>query len=153
MPTPRSGAVAVPVSSGIYVIGGLDSSGAVQPANEYYDLASGTWTKKSPGPARSEAAATYICSTPCARPSIYFLGGRDAGQNYSSAVDIYAIDTDTWTTGIPMPEGRLAFGVITDNSGIIYAVGGVIGPPTTVVSLNESFDPSKIKYLYEKTSP
>ena len=73
-------------------------------------------------------------STPIATPTppcgskIYNIGGWCSPNNCATRTTrIYDIDSDTWTTGAPIPEpGGLADHAIALSNGVIYIAGGEV---------------------------
>ena len=88
----------------IYVMGGTDNeTGEALNTVEVYDTISGTWTELSPMPhSRNNPKSILVLD------KIYVFSGK----NSDKAIDIYDINTNTWSTPMEFPY---------DNDG--YAVG------------------------------
>ena len=69
--------------------------------------------------------------------NIYAIGGHN-GSTYNSSVEVYDIDTDTWTTLSSMSVERAYFQTKTIN-GKIYAIGG--NNSNGYLSSTEVYDP------------
>ena len=141
LPTPRAGlgAVWVPSTNTIYVIGGRDCPsphcGTSLATNEAYDVAAGTWSAQAPMPTPMMDSYSTVYSA--ATGKIYVFGGFD-GDSVTGLVQIYDPAADTWSTGAPVPTPRsnLIAGVC---GGLIYAIGGFDGSAN--LDTNEAYDP------------
>ncbi len=147
MPTPRRGpgAAFVPgigVAGGrlgtVYVLGGgtgpAPHTGVPLPANQAFDMETGTWVSRAPmpRPVMDIYATTYFPGT----GRIYVFGGFD-GASVTNSVQIYDPVLDTWSLGraMPTPRSSLIAGVCGAR---IYVIGGFNG---VSLDINESYDP------------
>ncbi len=125
------------VDNKIYVMGG-----AVEVTlNQIYDTENDTWSNGAPLPKGVDAAAAIATSGDYAPKRIYVIGGK---QNLDAVNfnQIYDPETDTWSTGTPMPTARYALGVAIIND-VLYAIGGRegwVGFP--VSAANEQYTPA-----------
>jgi N-acetylneuraminic acid mutarotase len=125
------------VDNKIYVMGG-----AVKVTlNQIYDTETDTWSSGAPLPKGVDAAAAVVTSGVYAPKRIHVIGGK---QNLDAVKfnQIYDPETDTWSTGNPMPTARYGLGVaIIDD--VLYAIGGRegwVGFP--VSAANERYTPA-----------
>ena len=83
------------INGKIYVIGGMDNSGNQLAVNECYDIATNTWSTKTPCPRTVfyHFEVTY-------NDLIYIMAG-----NNTTTVNIYNPATDAWQTGTSLPLG------------------------------------------------
>jgi len=95
-----------------------------------------SWSKKSPMayPVVAQSACFY-------EGKIYVIGGSTDGALHGGDygdpfLQIYDLQTDTWSTGSPMPTGRWMHGSAEVNS-VIYCIGGGWNNP---LSINEAYD-------------
>ncbi len=127
--------VSAVIDDKIYIIGGIYGKDSVQ----IFDPRLQTWKSGADIPfykSRSGCAATTGKKAP---KRIYVLGGGDYFT--TSRNEIYDPESDTWTTGEPMPTSRhdLAVAVVDDK---IYAIGGNTGYLGTVTGVNEQYTPA-----------
>jgi len=72
---------------------------------------------------------------------IYAMGGGDAPYTpYLSDVEIYDPATDSWETGIPMPNARMGHAAAVVG-GKIYVMGGAYQAQTSTATVDE-YDPA-----------
>jgi N-acetylneuraminic acid mutarotase len=119
----------------IYVLGGVNSSGAIVGTNQVYDPTANNWKDLASMPTpREHLAAAVIDSL------IYVIGGRDfsEGGNYSR-LEAYSPATNRWHTkeDMPTPRGGLAAAAL---HGKLYVFGGEI---PGVFPQVEEYDPVK----------
>jgi N-acetylneuraminic acid mutarotase len=124
MPTARGGAAAVVVNGVIWVVGGMNSSGASLNTTERFDIATGRW---SSGPAmitpRDNPGLAVVNGT------IYAFGGRTRLSNGTeqaprlTSTESLAAGATGWTARASMPTGRRAMAVGVLNGKIIAAGG------------------------------
>ena len=142
----RRGACCVALGSAVYVMGGMTASKTVSNSVEIYRntlFASGQRLEVngnvgSPGDPRVPGAATQQPAEMLVARSggeavagpghntIYVMGGRtDNNNNYTNSMEVYHVDTDTWTILPGMMFGRREFrcACIEDR---ILVVGGYI---------------------------
>ncbi len=128
MGLPRDYAVAVAVPDGrIFVIGGqVVGTGAYSDALEVFHTATETWEAQSPGLSmptpRALASAVYW------NGKIYVVGGDDGVTRGLPTVEIFDLETSTWSAGPPLGSRRRELGLAVSN-GIVYAVGGMSSTP------------------------
>lgn len=99
-----------------YCIGGYNESSELK-TNEYYDIATDTWTKLGDMPtARRGLIAEHY------KGKIYTIGGN-ANSVYLKNVECYNIEEKSWTSLTEMPTPRTGMGsVVYENK--IYIFGG-----------------------------
>ena len=90
-----------------------------------------TWM---PQPALPAGLSAINTSVAVSGPAAWILGGAEQGAT-TAAVEMYA--GSFWATAASMPDARRQVAAATDNSGLIYAIGGltVSGPPTSEVDV------------------
>ncbi|MCK5291469.1 MAG: hypothetical protein KAR39_05595 [Thermoplasmata archaeon] len=148
MPTPRATAGTAVLGGEMYAIGGLvggPGNDTEVDANEAYDPITDTWSQKAPlpTPRRGLVAATYD-------GKIYVMGGLNATVNPSviyDSNDIYNPVIDAWTSGAPMPVGRIGAGAAVV-SGRIYVVGGIIDGSSLPTDEVLEYDPVADSWSY-----
>jgi N-acetylneuraminic acid mutarotase len=132
----------------IYIISGGNESGPdYLPTNlvQIFDPATNQWTNGSQIPTSVCYARACVTTGLSAPERIYVIGGttvyydRWATYNVINLTQIYDPETDTWTTGAPMPTSRCSvkLAVVNDE---IYAIGGVKDEEHLIV--NEKYTPS-----------
>jgi N-acetylneuraminic acid mutarotase len=126
MPTGRTGLAAAVVGDAIFAIGGRRDiggpcSGRPLARVERYSIASNTWRKVAPLPARRSDIGAIAHGG-----KIYVFGGCTNGQaTVSHQVEIYNPVTNTWAKGAPMPTARAGFYGVGIVGGNIYVMGGI----------------------------
>ncbi len=148
LPQGTRGAAATVGKTGlIYVIAGVAGGvGCCLNNNQVYNTTSNTWASKAviPSGVFASAAATGDDGR------IYVFGGskNTEGNSYTyandftlSLVQIYNPQTDTWTTGNPMPTGRWEQGAVKAQDGLIYVMGGINNNTVTPYAIVERYDP------------
>ena len=138
------------VNGRIYLIGGIQSSGAGTGLVEEFDPATKTFTNCG-GSCASLPSARKIASTAVTNGKIYVMGGRNAasGANNVTLVEEYDVATDTWTNcgGVcaPMPRPLHGFSTATVD-GRVYTFGGFdSSEPTALDGIRSEvyeFDPN-----------
>lgn len=112
MPEGRMGHATVVSRGKLYVIGGRGTSSKVL----IYDLNTG-WSEGAEMPGkRDHLAAVLILG------KILAIGGRD--DAISRRVDVYDIETDTWTEGPDLPAATSGMAAELLNDGRVHVVGG-----------------------------
>jgi len=148
MPTPRNHHSVAAVGNKLYVIGGRVGScysGGLSAniwMNDEYDIATDTWTARSPMPtARSGTGIAVIDN------EIHVLGGEGWVEDEAGGVfrthEVYDPKSDSWTRAAPMTTPRAGFAVAAIGEKI-YTVSGVnVGraTPPPVADVNEIFVP------------
>jgi N-acetylneuraminic acid mutarotase len=142
MLTPREGAAAAVIGSGIYTIGGaLSPMGGGSTANEELTIttqcvptatSTPTFTPTTSATATLPPIIAWTTRTSMPTPEynagattgttglIYVLGGEPAG----GANQAYDPTHDQWLAKAPMPSGHFEYGVVAAKDGLIYAIGG-----------------------------
>jgi hypothetical protein len=132
----------------IYIISGGNESGPdYLPTNlvQIFDPATNQWTNGAQIPTSVCYARACVTTGLSAPKRIYVIGGttgyydRWATYNVINLTQIYNPETDTWTTGTPMPTSRcsMKLAVVNDE---IYAIGGV--KDEEHLAVNEKYTPS-----------
>jgi glucose/arabinose dehydrogenase/N-acetylneuraminic acid mutarotase len=141
MPTARAGVVAEALNGEIYVVGGLDNSGASVATVEVYNPATNTWRTAAPLPSRRDNPGSAVLNG-----QLYIFGGRlreSSGAETNPTLTLnqaYDPATNTWTTRTPMPTGRRAMvvGTLNDRAQVI---GGERTLSGGVFAQNEEYNP------------
>ena len=77
--------------------------------------------------------------------TVWVLGGGRVAPNPSNEVDIYDPVGNAWTMGVAFPTARRNFAADIDPAvGTVWAIGGYDSSGTTLLSVNEEFDPCVI---------
>lgn len=98
------------------------------------------WEERKPMlTARSEIGAALIDG------KIYVVGGLDGYGRTLRSMEIYDIETDTWSNGPSMPEARHHPAVTTDGEKL-YVVGGLMGINFRPVDTAYVFDPATSRW-------
>ncbi|MEJ2240594.1 MAG: kelch repeat-containing protein, partial [Candidatus Bathyarchaeota archaeon] len=125
------------VDKKIYVMGGAVNVNL----NQIYDVETDTWSSGAPLPIGVDSAATGVITGTNASNRIYVIGGK---QNLDAVKlnQVYDPETDTWTSGKPMPTARYGLGVaVIDDT--LYAIGGREGWISWPISAaNEKYTPA-----------
>jgi N-acetylneuraminic acid mutarotase len=140
MPTAHGSAAAVVSAGGLWVLGGMDGTGASLRTTARYDLAAGTWAA---GPqlatARDNPGAAALPG------GIYVFGGRtrlasgtEVAPNLAST-EVFVPGTSAWQPGPAMLTGRRAMAVgVFDNT--LVATGGERQASAAVWPQTEALD-------------
>lgn len=156
MPTPRSSFAIAVVQNKIYVIGGTtgdsnSSSSGFTGAVEVYDPATDTWETKNRAPFtyRSGFSANVVSG------KIYVIGGCTSPWRpwpNTDANDVYDPETDSWTSGTPIPTPVFDYAsAVLDNK--IYVVGGRSIPENKTYDLTQIYDPATDTWSYGAPVP
>ena len=122
----------------LYKIGGygyIGTTGAARPWLDIYDIATDTWsqgTDMDAGRYWIDCEAIDLTGT---EPKIYCAGGYLASAQ--SALYIYDINTNTWTTGTSLPANRYSYSSAVYNNKY-YVIGGYT---TTYANTMVVYDP------------
>lgn len=141
MPTARGGASAEVLGGKIYVLGGMDDTGASLDTVEIFDPLTGTWSNGPELQTRRDNLGTAI-----ANGQLFAFGGRTRNADGSvvndtlNSLEIYDPIADSWTFGAAMPTGRRAFSV-GEISGRIQAIGGERLPAGGAFAVHEEYNP------------
>jgi N-acetylneuraminic acid mutarotase len=112
----------------IYVIGGsAEPPNIVLDLVQIYDPQKDIWTNGTAMPKAVRYASAIATTGLFAPKQIYVIGGLKSG-NGLDLNQIYNPQTDSWTTGTPMPTARYNLGLAVIND-TVYAMGGVLLPP------------------------
>ena len=126
------------VDDKIYVISG--SSHDIQNLTQIYNPETNAWSYGTQIPRGVQAAAAGVITGTTALKAIYVMGGFEGFVWAVDYVQIYCLENDSWTSGIPLPTARydLALVVVDDK---IYAIGGSTGLYQTVTAQNDRYIP------------
>jgi N-acetylneuraminic acid mutarotase len=116
IPTPVFSYASAVVGDKIYVIS--------ENLNQIYDSVTDKWTLGKPLPTPVTDAAAGATIGVWAPKRIYVTGGRtDYSLDGTNINQVYDPESDTWSTGAPMPTARFnhAIAVVRD---MLYAIGG-----------------------------
>ena len=134
MPTPRGGVTAQTLNGLIYVMGGMDDSGASLDTVEIYDPETDTWSTGPSLQTRRDNPGSAVLDG-----KIYVVGGRtrefDGSQTNHATVEVFEPATG-WGFVAPMPTARRTMTVGTI-SGRLQVIGG----ENPVVAANEEYNP------------
>ena len=145
IPNPVNYHTSAVVDNKIYIMGGAVNVNL----NQIYDVETDTWSSGSPVPTGVDSAATGVITGTNASKRIYVIGGKQ-GVEAVNLNQVYDPETDTWTSGKPMPTTRYGLGVAVIND-TIYAIGGREGWISWPISAaNEKYIPAG--YIPEFTS-
>jgi N-acetylneuraminic acid mutarotase len=126
LPTAVYGYASAVVNNKIYVISGLREppidSNPFSNLNQIYDPETNTWSYGAPIPTAVNRAAAGATTGDTAPKEIYVMGGYPS-YDECDLNQVYNPETDTWSTGAPMPTPRHSFGVAVVND-VLYAIGG-----------------------------
>lgn len=112
----RADAAGAAVGSKIYVFGGYDGNPYYLDFVEEFDTTTGIWTDKSPMPtARAVLRAAVLDGL------IYVMGGNN--DTLTTLVEIYDPQTDSWSSGVSLPNPRGGFATGTLGNTIVIASG------------------------------
>jgi N-acetylneuraminic acid mutarotase len=141
MPVTLQGYASTVVDEKIYIIGGarqsvsgIDSS---TNALQIYDPQTDTWTNGTALNFSSSYGAAVATAGVMAPKKIYYIGGYSTGT-FSDKIQVYDIETNSWSEGPQMLTERAYLGLAVVND-IIYAVGGFDG--TNWLNSNEELKP------------
>ncbi len=140
MNIPRFYANAVKGKDGrIYVIGGVDSTGAMTSTMEIYNPATDNWSTPIPLPFQPERYLT--ASAVDDNGLIYVIGG--GGSSTLDLVEVYHPDTKIWELPFHMPTARHGLVAARGLDGLIYAISGNNG---TLLDVVEAWDPINLNW-------
>jgi len=126
------------VDEKIYIISG--SNHDIQNLTQIYNPETNAWSYGTQIPRGVQAASAGAITGTTALKAIYVMGGFEGFVWAVDYVQIYCLENDSWTTGIPLPTARydLALVVVDDK---IYAIGGSTGLYQTVTAQNDRYIP------------
>ncbi len=145
----------VNASGVVYVLGGLDASGAATNTVYYASLSSagavGTWatTTALPGARYALGAAVY-------RGRLYVAGGNDGIDTPAATIWSAGINSDgtlgTWTTTLPNLQAPVAYHSVAAVGGVLYVLGGTSTAAVDPISASQSAGSVKDVY-YNPINP
>lgn len=128
-------------SGTVYVLGGLDATGAATTTVYYAALGSdgtvGAWSTTTPLP-----NARYAFGAVIFRGRLYVAGGNDATDTPTATVYSVPINADgtlgTWSTSLPSLPVPVAYHQLVSTGGTLYVLGGTgsaaVDPTSTIQS-------------------
>ena len=141
MTTARSGPTAQSVNGLIYVVGGMDGSGASLSSVDVYDPATDSWSVAPSMSTRRDNPGSAVLGG-----NLYIFGGRTRNADGSTVngtldtVEMYDPGTNTWTPRASMPTGRRTM-VVGLLNGRAQVMGGEITSGGGSFEQNEEYDP------------
>lgn len=117
-----------PNSIGINVFVGSD---------QVYDPQTDEWSLAANLPSVATYGAAAATDNYMAPAKLYFMGGYFSGS-YSSAIQVYDAENNSWTASDPMPTPRAYFGICVVND-VLYVIGGFDGQ--NWLNLNYEYKP------------
>ena len=141
--TPVQGYASAVANDKIYIMGGsLESlsleNTLITAANQVYDPQTGNWSLAANLPSVDSYGAAAATNGFMAPARIYCVGGYSAGE-FSSQVQAYNLENNSWSIGDSMPTPRAYLGVVAVND-VLYAIGGFDG--TNWLNANEQYKPA-----------
>jgi len=142
MPTARGGATAQVIDGLIYVVGGLDGTGASLATVDVYDPGADAWDVAAPMGTRRDNPGSAVLDG-----ALYVFGGRTRDADGTEVngtldtVEMYDPMIDAWIGRAPMPTGRRTVVVGTLN-GRAQVIGGERTPAGDTFPQNEEYDPA-----------
>jgi N-acetylneuraminic acid mutarotase len=108
----------------IYVMGGLSHNDTYGwQANQIYNAENDVWSLGATLPNATRFAAAGATTGMLAPKKIYVIGG--GLTKASNAVNVYDPAFDNWTSGAPIPTGRIAPAATVVND-VLYVFGGAV---------------------------
>lgn len=144
MPTPRAEFAIAVFGYKIYCIGG---SGGV---NEVFNTKTDTWENRTAMP-----TARWALQANVVNDKIYLIGGFNFddsafGGSQTSLNEVYDPVSDSWITGMPMPDATADYSsAVVGNR--IYVIGGLSSIPRS--NINQIYDPSTDSWSKGTLSP
>jgi len=137
----------------IYVIGGLNNSGAAVANNEEYTISSNTWATRLARPGTAVLAHEEVVW----RDSlIYCMGGTATGATSVTTVNVYNPFTNTWAVGTALTAG-FDMGGAAISGDTIFFLGGLTRPSTiwanVVQGIINPANPTQITWSNEAALP
>jgi N-acetylneuraminic acid mutarotase len=142
LPTAVQGYSSVVLNDKIYVIGGSSESMSlpntvISDANQVFDPGSGNWSTAASLPDVDSYGAAAATEGYMAPARIYCIGGY-SNEEFSSTVQVYFPENNSWNAAESMPTARSYLGVAVVND-VLYAIGGFDG--TNWLDVNEQYKP------------
>lgn len=141
MPTARGGASAKAIGDLIYVVGGMDQTGASVDVTEVYDPVTDTWSVVASMGTRRDNPGSAVFDD-----KLYVFGGRTRNSDGTTVngtldtVEMYDPQTDSWISKTSMPTGRRTM-VVGLLNGRAQLMGGEITTSGEAFGQNEEYDP------------
>ena len=138
----RAFAACAVVNGKIFVVGGLDSTGASLSSGEVFDPQTGAWSQIAPMTGPRDSTAAFAVGD-----ELFVVGGRlrsaggvtlDGGLR---TLECFDTSTGSWTHRAPMPTGRRPVAVSILNGGVQVIGGQADAPAATVFTEVEEYDP------------
>jgi hypothetical protein len=152
-PTARAAHTMQAIGHKLYVVGGVDASGATR-RMEVYDTRRNRWVRGPAMPTAREHLASAIAFVPNRpRHRLYVLGGRTAEAGNLTTVESYDPETRRWRREPPMRKARGGFAAAPVD-GLHFAVFGGEEASGTIAAV-EQFDVAKRHWsaLPDMTTP
>jgi N-acetylneuraminic acid mutarotase len=143
------GATAQILNGNIYVVGGMDTTGASLNTVQVYNPTTNTWSAAPSMVTRRDNPGSAVIDDPTTLeidPKLYVFGGRTRNADGSvanptlSSMEIYDPLTNQWSSGTSMPTGRRTMSVGTLNNKI-QVIGGEATIDGTTFIQNEEYNP------------
>lgn len=134
MPAPMAAGTALVIEDAIYLVPGIGLSHTMPLWR--FDPAAHSWeTLATPAEVRDHSAAVFLDG------KIYLLGGRNFEAGDLASIEIYDLESDTWSAGTPMNQARAGFrAAVIDEK--IYVTGGELLTGTSeALDSMEIYDP------------
>lgn len=145
LPSARGALTANFINGTLYVVGGIDASGAIS-SNWAYDLGTNTWAEKAPMPTAREHLTSATVDN-----KLFVIGGRTSGMTTNvDANEVYDPLIDGWTVLESMPSQRGGLSSAAVN-GSIYVFGGEV--PVRTFDNNEKYDTVSNEWRSELPMP
>jgi N-acetylneuraminic acid mutarotase len=137
------------VDDKIYIIGGINPvefPNTTLTLVQIFDPKTNQWSQGTPIPTGVACAAAVATTGTLAPKRIYVFGGELFNSTASiwniptNLTQVYDPETDTWSTGTPMPTARSGLAVANIND-TLYAIGGENGG--NYLAANEKYAPQE----------
>ena len=109
-------------SAWIYIMGGLQDGNIISSTCYRYNVKADTWETIPPLP----MGPVWIGTGTRVGNKIYHLGGTNTVflNDCKTWVQVYDVNSNSWTTAAPMTYGRVYMGVTAYQDSLIYTAGG-----------------------------
>jgi glucose/arabinose dehydrogenase/N-acetylneuraminic acid mutarotase len=141
MTTARGGAQARAINGKIYVVGGMDATGASVSSVEVFNPTTNSWSSAASMATRRDNPGAAALDG-----KLYVFGGRIRNADGTTVnqtlntVEMYDPTTNTWTARAPMPTGRRTM-VVGTLTGRAQVMGGERTADNGTFPQNEEYDP------------
>jgi N-acetylneuraminic acid mutarotase/glucose/arabinose dehydrogenase len=141
MPVARGGPGAAAIGDSIYVVGGLEGTGASLSSMSVYDITTGTWSAGAAMANRRDNPGVAALGG-----KLYAFGGRTRNADGTTVdgtldtVEMFDPSTGTWSARASMPTGRRT-PVVATLDGRALVIGGEAATDGSPFSANEEYDP------------